>query len=299
LTLPTIDGAAVRTLTANGLSFTAHEMGEGPLVLCLHGFPDTPQTFRLMLPALAKAGFRAVAVTLRGYEPSSQPADNDYSVASLAEDVRGWMDALGADKAHLIGHDWGVNLAYGAAALCPERIGRVVMMSVPQPAAFAGVMAADYEQTRRSWYVYWFQVRGAAELLLPANAFAFLKRLWRDWSPNWVDTEPLANAEAALSGPGVLAAALEYYRTAFDFAHPRAGESQRLLSSPIAAPTLGLCGADDGCIGAAVFDAAMPPAFFTGGVRTMTVPRAGHFVHLEQPGFVHDAILAHLDAESR
>lgn len=294
MSLPPIDGAAVRTLKVGGLSFTAHEMGEGPLVLCLHGFPDTPQTFRRMLPALAEAGFRAVAVTLRGYEASSQPSDNDYSVASLAEDVCGWIDALGADKAHLIGHDWGVNLVYGAAALCPEKIGRVVMMSVPQPAAFAGVMAADYEQTRRSWYVYWFQVRGAAELLLPADGFAFLRHLWRDWSPNWSDTVSLANAEAALSGPGVLAAALEYYRTAFDFAHPRAAEGQRLLSSPVAAPTLGLCGADDGCISARVFEAAMPPALFTGGVQTMTVSGAGHFVHLEQPATVHKAILSHL-----
>lgn len=298
MTLLPIDGATVRTLKVNGLSFTAYEMGEGPLVLCLHGFPDTPQTFRLMLPTLAKAGFRAVAVTLRGYEPSSLPADNDYSVASLAEDVRGWMDALGADKAHLIGHDWGVNLVYGAASLCPERIDRVVMMSVPQPAAFAGVMATDYEQTRRSWYVYWFQVRGAADLLLPANGFAFLNRLWRDWSPDWGDTESLSNAEAALSRPGVLTAALEYYRTAFDFAHPRAGESQSLLSVPIAAPTLGLCGADDGCISADIFKAAMPPAFFTCGVRTITVPGAGHFVHLEQPGIVHKEILTHLKTPS-
>jgi pimeloyl-ACP methyl ester carboxylesterase len=269
-------------------------MGEGPLALCIHGFPDTPHTFREMLPALASAGYRAVAVTSRGYEQSSQPPDHDYSVAALAGDVRGWLDALGAEKAHLIGHDWGANLAYAASALCPDRIDKLVMMSVPQPAAFAASMMGDYDQTRRSWYIFWFQLPGMAEVLLPANQFAFLKRLWRDWSPSWADAGALSAMQEAFSQPGVLSAALEYYRTAFNAAHPRAAASQGLLSTPIATPTLGICGGDDGCISADVFEAAMPPALFTGGVRTVRVERAGHFAHLERPDAVHEAVLGHL-----
>ncbi|UPT62585.1 MAG: alpha/beta hydrolase [Hyphomonadaceae bacterium JAD_PAG50586_4] len=289
-----IDGAVGRSLKSGALTFSAYEMGEGPLALCIHGFPDTPHTFREMLPALASAGYRAVAVTSRGYEQSSQPPDHDYSVAALAGDVRGWLDALGAEKAHLIGHDWGANLAYAASALCPDRIDKLVMMSVPQPAAFAASMMADYDQTRRSWYIFWFQLPGVAEALLPANQFAFLKRLWRDWSPSWDDAGALSAMQEAFSQPGVLSAALEYYRTAFNAAHPRAIASQGLLSTPIVAPTLGVCGGDDGCISADVFEAAMPPALFSGGVRTVRVARAGHFAHLERPDAVHEAVLGHL-----
>lgn len=289
-----IPNAQKRVLEARGLRFTAYEMGRGPTVLCLHGFPDTPATFKAMLPALAQAGYRAVAVTLRGYEQSSLSGDGDYSLAALLEDVPAWLDALGAEAAHLIGHDWGANLTYGAAGLCPERVSKIVTIAVPHPAAFAAAMMADYEQMRRSWYVYLFQLRGAAEMIAQANEFAFLKRLWRDWSPPWDDAAALAAMQAALSPPGVLSAALDYYRAAFDATHPRAAQSQALLSAPIAAPTLGICGARDGCISADIFEMSMPAALFAGGVRTVRVAEAGHFVHLERPEAVHREILAHL-----
>lgn len=289
-----IEGAQSSFLEARGLRFSAYEMGRGPLVLCLHGFPDTPATFKLMLPALAQAGFRAVAVTLRGYQESSLPADGDYSIAALAEDVEAWISALGAQKAHLIGHDWGANLVYGAAAKAPARIDKVVTIAVPHAAAFGAALMGDYEQMRRSWYVYLFQLAGAAELIASANNFAFLKRLWSDWSPGWTDEKLLQSMQEQLSAPGVLSAALGYYRTAFNAAHARAGESQALLSTPIAAPALGICGADDGCISADIFEAAMPAELFPGGVRTARVNGAGHFVHLEKPEVVHREILAHL-----
>jgi len=263
-------------------------------VLCLHGFPDTPATFKALAPALAQAGYRAAALTLRGYEPSSQPNDSDYSLAALADDVHAWIDALGADKAHLIGHDWGANLVYGAAALCPERVGKIVTLAVPHPAAFAAALFGDYEQLRRSWYIYLFQLRGVAEQIVAADSFAFLTRLWRDWSPNWQDAAATAAMISTFSQPGVLSAALDYYRAAFDANHSGAAASQALLASPIAAPTLGICGADDDCISASIFEAAMPAALFAGGVRVVRVADAGHFVHLEKPDVVHREILAHL-----
>jgi pimeloyl-ACP methyl ester carboxylesterase len=269
-------------------------MGAGPAVLCLHGFPDTAHTWRHTLPKLARAGYRAVAVALRGYETSSHPADGDYSLAALASDVPGWLDALGVEKACLVGHDWGANIAYAAAVLCPDRIDRLVTMAVPHPSAFAAALIGDYEQMRRSWYIYLFQLRGMAEHVVEANAHAFLKRLWSDWSPGWTDQSSLASIETAFAQPGVLAAALGYYRAAFDPAHPRAAETQRLLGAPVLARTLGLCGANDGCIGPAIFEASMPPALFPAGVRTVRIPNAGHFLHLEEPDVVNGEILNHL-----
>lgn len=98
-----IEGARKRTISIGGLDRTVWEMGEGPLALCLHGFPDTPRTFRALLPALAQAGFRAAAPVLRGYEPSSQPPDSDYSLAALSEDVTALAQELDPAPAHLIG----------------------------------------------------------------------------------------------------------------------------------------------------------------------------------------------------
>ena len=291
LSATVIEGAAARTLAVGALTFTAYEMGEGPLVLCLHGFPDTPRTWRHLLPELARNGWRAVAVTARGYEPSSQPADGDYGIAALSDDVFGWMDALAADQAHLIGHDWGASIAYAAAARAPERVLSLTTLAVPHPAGFAAVLAEDLGQLKRSWYVFLFQVLGLSDVLVEANDWAFIEMLWRDWSPGWdSDPDDMATVKQTLAKPGVKAAALGYYRAAFDLASPRREEGQRLANRPIVAPTFGLAGESDGCISAKVFQAAMPPALFPAGVRTDVIAGAGHFPQLERPAPVNAAI---------
>ena len=99
-----------------------------PLVVCLHGFPDTAQTFRGQLPVLVDAGYRAIAPMLRGYEPSSQPEDNDYTLATMARDVIVWLDQLGEQQVHLVGHDWGAAITYAAGALAPERFASLTTM---------------------------------------------------------------------------------------------------------------------------------------------------------------------------
>ena len=105
------------TLKAGPLSFSAHAAGAGPIVLLVHGFPDHAHSWRFQLPVLAEAGYRAVAPTLRGYEPSSQPADADYHIVRMAEDVVAWIDDLGGEPVHLVGHDWGAIIAYAAAMM--------------------------------------------------------------------------------------------------------------------------------------------------------------------------------------
>lgn len=287
-----IPGAIRRTLTVGDLVFTAWEMGEGPLALCIHGFPDTPETWRHLLPALAAKGWRAVAVTCRGYEASSQPADGDYGIAALSDDVGGWIQALGEEAAVLIGHDWGAAIAYAAAAKFPERISKLVTLSVPHPLGWATELPGDYEQLKRTWYVFMFQVPGLADALLPADDWRMLERLWRDWSPGWsFGAADLAPVKAALSAPGVLAASLGYYRSAFDAASSRLAEGQALALVPIQAPTLGLAGQTDDCIGPEIFARAMPPAIFAAGLEVRVIEGAGHFLHLERPQAVERAIL--------
>lgn len=124
-------------IAANGITFSALSTGptDGPLALCLHGFPDSAP-WRFLLPELAAAGSRAVAPWMRGYAPTDVLADDDYSVDALAADACTLHEALAGDEhAVLIGHDWGAFAAYAAAAFAPDRWRRLVTLTVPHPGA--------------------------------------------------------------------------------------------------------------------------------------------------------------------
>lgn len=278
-------------IAANGLVFPALAAGEGPLVLLLHGFPESPESFAGQIPALAAAGYRAVAPTMRGYAPSCQPADGDYHAVRMAEDVAAIADALGADRFHLVGHDWGANIAFAATALAPARVRTLTAIAVPHPARFGAIVATDAAQQARSGYVFEF-LTPEADARLAADDFAWLERLWRSWSPGWAEPDAaLATVKTAFRQPGVIAAALGYYRQAFDPDSPAALASQALLAGPFAAPTLGIVGEDDGCIAADVFAAAMDPADFPVGLRVERIAGAGHFVQCERPDAVNALLL--------
>jgi pimeloyl-ACP methyl ester carboxylesterase len=278
-------------LTNGPLCFSARAVGEGPVVLCLHGFPDNLGTFDAQLPVLAAAGYRAVSVAMRGYEPSSQPADGDYHAIRMAEDVALWIDQLGGRPVHLIGHDWGASIAYAAAALAPEKMASLTTIAVPHPVRFGEAFAIDAEQQARSAYIMEFQAPGFADAIV-ADDCAYLELLWRKWSPGWaIPAHALAAMKATFAQPGVASAALEYYRQAFDAASPAALETQALLTDPIAVPTLGICGDDDGCIAADIFAGAMRTEDFPNGLRVERIKGAGHFVHAEAPEAVNSLIL--------
>jgi pimeloyl-ACP methyl ester carboxylesterase len=137
-----------RTVTANGLQFGVLEVGSGPLALCLHGFPDSAHTWRYLLPALADAGFHAVAPFMRGYAPTGIPADGCFQLGALVADAVGLHDALGGDdRAVLTGSDWGAETAYGAAAFAPDRWRRVVTLGVP-PLALDRKIFADLRSAK-------------------------------------------------------------------------------------------------------------------------------------------------------
>ena len=280
---------------ANGLSFATLEAGDGPLVLCLHGFPDHARSFRHQLPALAAAGFRAVAPFMRGYAPSDVPPEGPYQSAALAQDAAALIEALGHDRAAVFGHDWGAVAAYGAAVLAPERVARLITAAVPHGTAFPTALLTNYEQQRRSWYMFFFQTP-FADGAVPFDDFRFLERLWQDWSPGW--TAPAAEIAAlkdTFRKPGVLSAALAYYRETLNPAnqHPGLAELQaRVGMSPIAARTLYIHGARDGCVGAELLEGM--EQLFPQGLETLMVPDAGHFVHQERPDVVNAKLLEFL-----
>jgi pimeloyl-ACP methyl ester carboxylesterase len=272
------------------LSFSGLSEGEGPLVLLLHGFPDTPTTFAKQLYALADAGYRAVAMTMRGYEPSSQPEDGDYHAIRMAEDVVAWLNELGAARAHLVGHDWGSNIAHAAAALAPDRFASLTAIAVPHPLRFGEVYAASPEQQARSAYILDF-LQPNFEEAISANDFAYLANLWRTWSPGWDSSTLFTEMKRHFSERGVARAALEYYQQGFDTTSPAALATAALFAMPIKIPTLGLCGAGDGCIGPDIFEAAMRSGDYPAGLRYVCIANAGHFVHTEAPERVNALLL--------
>lgn len=271
---------------ANGMEFAYLELGQGPLVLCLHGFPDRAETFTPLLQALAAAGYRAVAPYLRGYAPSGLAPDGDYSLRALALDVVALIDHFGADRARLVGHDWGAVAAYAAANLRPDRLHCMVTAAVPHPRRL--LLRPTLAQLARSSYMFAFQWPWAERRLM-AQDFAELERRVASWSPGWplFEQDWWRALKAAFAEPGRTAAALGYYR-----AIPRLladAEIWNLAMSPVRVPTCVLHGARDGCIGAEIFEDQ--EHLFAAGYERHTLA-AGHFLHQERPqefaGYVTD-----------
>lgn len=280
------------------LTFGVLQCGEGPLALCLHGFPDTAWGWRRLLPSLADAGYTAVAPFQRGYAPTGIPTDGAFQTGALAADACALHEALGGDSdAVLIGHDWGAMATYGAAAWQPERWRRVVAMAVPpMPVLLAGMMTP--RQLRRSWYIWFFQLTAMPELLLAANDHELLATLWDDWSPGYDASTDLDHVRDALGAPANVEAAIGYYRAMFDTSrhHSAHAEAQAAcLAAPIQ-PALYLHGADDGCIGAEMVTDAVLGALPHPSSQMEIVENAGHFLHLERPDHVNDRIVEFVTA---
>lgn len=198
-----------RRLTVNGVTLNVAEAGYGAPVLLLHGFPDSWQLWRHQIAALADSGFRVIAPDLRGFGESDKPESvDDYNLLNLVGDVAGLLDELEVHRSVVVGHDWGAALAWAFAAFVPDRVEKLVAVSVGHPEAFAG---AGVEQKQLSWYMLWFQFPGVAETGLAENDWAF----FRDWAWGGArpgDDEDADRQIAAMSRPGALTAGLNWYR---------------------------------------------------------------------------------------
>ena len=284
-----------RFVTANGLRFAYRQAGpaDGPLALLLHGFPDTPATWRHLAPRLAAVGFRVVTPWMRGYAPTTIPPDGPFDMGTLAADAIALHEALGGDEqAVLVGHDWGAVAAYGAASGAPDRWRRTVTLAVPPMPALDGILTAP-RQWRRSWYMLAAQLPW--ERLAPDRALSRIEGLWTDWSPGYRPTaQDLDPLRAAMRAPGGMAAMLGYYRA--QRALVRQGGPP--TDGPVPPqPTLYLHGTDDGCMGVAwarasrdVLRRANPDSLVD------VVSGVGHFLHLEDPDGVGSRVEAWVTA---
>ena len=268
-------------VTANGVEFAYVEAGGGPLVLCLHGFPDNALTYRYLIPKLAEAGYRAVSVYMRGYAPTPVPADGRYQAAVLGRDALGLITSLGHGSAFVVGHDWGALAAYAASTLGPDRVDKLVTLGAAHPGAS---LDRDFDYLRGTWHSYYFQLP-AAEETLPYDDFRFIADWWRNASPNWdIPPELLDSVKETFRQTGVVKAALDYYRHAVNPAlrDPALEDTEaRLLSGPVTVPTLAIHGTHDRPKRLESFQRM--DRLFTGPLKKVVFPGAGHFVHLEEP----------------
>ena len=284
-------------LEAGGLVFPAFSYGTGPLVLCMHGFPDTPRSFRHQIEPLVEAGYRVVTPYMRGYAPSAIPDDGNYQGAILGQDVIGLLDALGEQRAMLVGHDWGAMAVQFAALIDPQRISKMITAAVPCSPSMPAAIISSYRQQKRFWYQYFFQLP-VSEAVVAADDFHFIRELWADWSPGWrYGDDDIAPVLQCLAQPGVLHAALAYYKAVYDpgLHSPKLAELQsRWAVDSIAVPTLHIHGVGDECVGVELCEGM--EAGYSAGLNKALIEGAGHFVHQERPAEVNKVILDFLAA---
>jgi pimeloyl-ACP methyl ester carboxylesterase len=265
-----------RFVVANGLRFAYLEEGQGPLVLLVHGFPDTPHTWDRVRPALAAAGYRAVSPFTRGYAPTEVPAREDYGADTLGRDVLALIEALGEKQAILVGHDWGASAAFSAVGLAPDKIALLVTIAIPHPATVLPT-------PRLIWSVrHFFQLsRKSALGWIPKKDFAHIDELVRRWSPAW--KVPPGETEAVkmiFRDPRCLDAALGYYRALR--LHLPASQTRK-----ITVPAVAFAGATD-IVPLAAYDRAR--RMYAAGYDVVYMP-GGHFMHREHPNqFNHELL---------
>lgn len=282
-------------LDLDQVSLTGLEWGaaDGPLAVLLHGFPDTAWTWRHLGPRLAAQGWHVVAPFTRGYAPSDVPEDGCFAIGALMSDAVGVHHACAGDeRSMLVGHDWGAITAHALGAHPDSPFARVVTLSVPPFPAYRTrrVLPVLPLQAWRSAYVGFHQLPWLPERLLDRR----VPRLWRRWSPGYDASDDLPHVAEAMYGDAHRGAVLGYYR---QLVRPgRIPEPyrrwHRTWDGAPTVPTLYLHGADDGCMSARL--AGLVDAVLPDGSRVEVVPGVGHFLQLEQPRLVNEAVLGFL-----
>lgn len=273
----------------NGIEISYVEEGKGPLALLIHGFPESGETtYRHLIPALASAGYRAVAPNIRGFAPSALPVDGSMRLADLVADANALHGELGGDEsAVIIGHDWGAAITWAAAHTAPARWSRVVVSDVP-PLEFFSEYASTYEGIERLNHFWFFQM-DMADSILAANEMAWLRQAMQDkWSAAEYDaTEDFEAMKKAIGEPERLNAAINLYR--MNFAPKDMGTAEwealhaELWGEVPTQPTLYLHGTEDQSV---VLDEATLTAIgasLSEGSEAGFIDGAGHLVPAEKP----------------
>ena len=270
----------MRRVQGDGITLAVLDEGSGPAVLLLHGFPDSSALWRHQVPALVSAGLRVIAPDLRGFGQSDKPeAVEKYAISRSVADIVAVLDELGAERAHVVGHDWGAGLAWALAAYVPTRVERLVVMSVGHPNT---LREPSIEQWEKGWYQLLFQFPGVAEELIQRDDWKLFRAMLRgsgDVDLYFVD----------LARPGALTAGLNWYRAN---ARPEQALRRTRPFPAVAAPTLGLWSSGDaylteeGMLGSG--------KHVTGPWRYERIEGASHWLQLDEPERINELLLEFL-----
>lgn len=278
-----------RRVHAGRLEFHVAEVGSGPAVFLLHGFPAHWADWEQQMRMLAASGFRAIAPDLPGYGESGQlPNVLDYRARELAADLAGLIRALGLERAYVIGHDWGGTLAYLLAAEHPELVERLIIINAAHPTLLKSALQR-FEQLHRSWYIFLFQLPLLPEWLVRRRATISLCMRGMEVREGAFSEADLERYTTAMRAPGVARAVLSYYRAAF-----RAPARTPCL---VTQPTLVLWGDRDQALSA--------PLLLTGlerhvpRVRVARFANAGHWLHHDLPEVVSRHAIEFLSAPTK
>jgi pimeloyl-ACP methyl ester carboxylesterase len=260
----------------------------GEPVVLLHGFPEHSHSWRFQLPALAEAGYHAVAPDLRGFGGSDRPtAVEAYAAPALVGDVAGLIGALGHERAHVVGHDWGGSLAWGLAGNLPGMVRSLTILNAPQGPVSARLRREDAGQRAKSWYMLLFQFPGVAEAWLSDDDFANLRGFVFDTAaPGTFPPEDREVFVDALRRDGALTAALNWYRANM----PPASWLRDPPDPPeITVPTMIIWGDADAYMSPELLERSA--ATVTGPLRVERLPGVSHWVQQEVPDRVNELLL--------
>jgi pimeloyl-ACP methyl ester carboxylesterase len=264
----------VPDITVNGISLYVEDHGDGVPVVLLHGFPDSARLWRHQVPFLVAEGFRVIAPDLRGFGRSGRPADVEaYRLRAVVADVVGIMDQLGIETAHVVGHDWGAGVAWLTAILHPDRVSKLVVLSVPHP-----LVPPTLRQQEMSWYMLFFQFAGIAEETIRYDDWAWLRKFTRGDgdTDQWI---------ADLSRPGALTASLNWYRANVA---PRPPGPPRVLP-PVAPPTMAIWSTNDHYLDGARMEQSAD--YVAGPWRYEQIPGASHWMQVDAPDKLNALLL--------
>ncbi len=275
----------LREIDTNGFTFKAREHGEGEPVLLLHGFPETSRMWEPLMEHLAGEGFHCLAPDQRGYSPGARPKEvSAYSYTTLASDATGFMDAMGWEKAHLIGHDWGALVGWATVGLTPERVTSWTSLSVPHIKSFGTAIRENKEQGEKSGYINLFRQEGVAETALSANDYAAVRGLFAETHIQ----DEIDETIAVISQEGALTAALNYYRGSEGI---RPDQDDGSAWGTVTTPTLFIWGNQDMAIGRVAAEGTAQ--YMTGPYEFIDLD-AGHWIIQEAFDKVAGPITKHL-----
>ena len=277
---------------ANGIELAVIEEGAGDPVLFIHGFPELAYSWRYQIPALAEAGFRAIAYDQRGYGGSSKPEDvAEYGLMSLVADAISLLDTLDIERATLVGHDWGSIVVWTAALSYPDRVDRVISLNVPYRGWCAGFPTIDFIREHladRFGYVLSFQEDGVAEAAFASDPDAWLRTIFTGIAADkdFMTEDEFAVYRDAFVEGGIFGP-LGPYRNI----DANAAATEHLANAPITQPTL-MITADR--------DPIIPPSMAEGMDRWVAdlsvvgVGHSGHWTQQEQPDHVNAILIDYL-----